>query len=144
MSTPGHWDGLYHRQTGHLLINYYDIDPHMGRKFVSTNAYIYIHHSAIMTCLLCRCVMTIVSSFTNAISLINASATEHAHIKWVDHILMVSNQSVISNVSSKFDQNVSSFQTIVRRKSVTCLAGRTIYVLAFPSMQNTRNISTSI
>ena len=40
MSTPGHWDGLYHRQIGLLQINYYDIDPHMGRKLVSTNAYI--------------------------------------------------------------------------------------------------------
>ena len=43
MSTPGHWDGLYHRETGCLLIKYYDIDLHiMGliNMYALTNDYI--------------------------------------------------------------------------------------------------------
>ena len=38
MTVPGLWDGLYHRQTGHLFIHYYDVDARLGRKYVLTNA----------------------------------------------------------------------------------------------------------
>ena len=75
MSTPGHWDGLYHRQIGHLLINYYDIDPHRGRKFVLINAYIpsQRHHD-----------MSVVSVYDlYRVLLINAIATARYHVKRV-------------------------------------------------------------
>ena len=36
---PGQWDSLYHRDTGHLLVYYYDVDARLGRKYVLTNAY---------------------------------------------------------------------------------------------------------
>ena len=30
VTIPGQWDGLYHRDTGHLLVHYYDVDAHLG------------------------------------------------------------------------------------------------------------------
>ena len=44
VSVPGQWDGFYHRDTGHLLINYYDPTPALGRKYVLTNAYTRASH----------------------------------------------------------------------------------------------------
>ena len=40
MSSPGHWDVFYIRQTGLLLINYYDIDLRTERMNVWINSYI--------------------------------------------------------------------------------------------------------
>ena len=39
VTIPGQWDGLYHCDTGHLLVHYYDVDARLGRKYVLTNAY---------------------------------------------------------------------------------------------------------
>ena len=39
VTIPGQWDGLYHRDTGHLLVLYYNVDARLGRKYVLTNAY---------------------------------------------------------------------------------------------------------
>ena len=39
VTIPGQWDGLYHRETGHMLVHYYDVDARLGRKYVLTNAY---------------------------------------------------------------------------------------------------------
>ena len=39
VTIPGQWYGLYHRDTGHLLVHYYDVDASFGRKYVLTSAY---------------------------------------------------------------------------------------------------------
>ena len=72
VSTPGHWDGLYRHQTGHLLINYYDIDSHMGRKFFLTHAYIPSQRHRDMSAVQVYDDYPIASCLTSAISLINA------------------------------------------------------------------------
>ena len=36
VTIPEQWDGLYHRDTGHLLVHYYDVDARLGRKYVYT------------------------------------------------------------------------------------------------------------
>ena len=39
VNIPGQWDGLYDSRTGHVLINYYDVDAWLGRKYIMSNAY---------------------------------------------------------------------------------------------------------
>ena len=36
---PGQWDGMYNKDRNLLLVNFYDPDKNLGKKFVISNAY---------------------------------------------------------------------------------------------------------